>query len=106
MDLGTADGDAIDATEDAHLRSLVGAEAKVVGTVKSVPTLGSSGHRLIEFEGSDFNVFIHRDRIAESADWIIDDLPGKRLQVTGTVEMYREKPQMRGSTPSQLKRVR
>ena len=98
-------GDAIDATETARLMSMEGSEATVVGTVKEVPTLGSSGHRLIEFEGSDFSFFIHRSQIEASAGWILDDLPGKRLQVKGKIENYRDKPQIRGSQPDQLTRV-
>jgi hypothetical protein len=43
--------------------------------------------------------------LEKSTDWILDDLPGKRLQVSGKLESYRDAPQVKGLTPSQLVRV-
>ena len=43
--------------------------------------------------------------ITVDADKILDDLPGKRLQVSGKVETYRDVPQIRGNEPSQIVRV-
>lgn len=100
-----ADGAAIDVTDAAQIQAKMGQQAIIVGTVSRVPTLGASGHRLIEFENSNFNVFISRQQIEQSADWVLDDLPGKRLQVSGTLETYRDAPQIRGTNPSQLTRV-
>lgn len=99
------DGAAVDLTDTAQVEALVGQEATVVGTVAKVITLGASGHRLVEFEGSTFNLFISKQQIDASADWVLDDLPGKRLQVQGKVETYRDAPQIRGTNPSQLTRV-
>jgi hypothetical protein len=105
MPLQSVDGAAVDLTDAAMVESLVGKEAVVVGTVAKVVTLGASGHRLVEFEGSTFNLFVSKQQIEQSADWVLDDLPGKRLQVKGKVETYRDAPQIRGTDPAQITRV-
>ena len=99
------DGAAIDVTDAAQISARIGQGAIIVGTVKEVITLGAAGHKLIKFDGSEFNVFISKQALDKSADWILDDLPGKRLQVSGKVETYRDAPQIRGNEPSQLVRV-
>jgi hypothetical protein len=105
MQVQPVDGAAVDLTDAAMVESLVGKEAVVVGTVAKVVTLGASGHRLVEFEGSNFNLFVSKQQIEQSADWVLDDLPGKRLQVKGKVETYRDAPQIRGTDPAQITRV-
>jgi hypothetical protein len=105
MQVQPVDGAAVDLTDAAMVESLVGKDAVVVGTVAKVITLGASGHRLVEFEGSNFNLFISKQQIEQSADWVLDDLPGKRLQVKGKVETYRDAPQIRGTDPAQITRV-
>jgi len=105
MDVQPVDGAAVDLSDAAMVESLVGKEAVVVGTVSKVVTLGASGHRLVEFEGSNFNLFVSKQQIEQSADWVLDDLPGKRLQVKGKVETYRDAPQIRGTDPAQITRV-
>jgi hypothetical protein len=105
MAVQAVDGAAVDLTDAAMVQSLVGKEATVVGTVSKVVVLGASGHRLVEFEGSNFNLFVSKQQIEQSSDWVLDDLPGKRLQVKGMVETYRDKPQIRGTDPAQITRV-
>lgn len=100
-----ADGSAIDATDAAQISARIGQPSLVVGTVSEIVTLGASGHKLIKFDGSTFNVFISKQVLDKSTDWILDDLPGKRLQVSGKIETYRDAPQIRGTEPSQLVRV-
>lgn len=98
-------GAAIEATDIAQINALIGQDATLVGTVTEVVTLGASGHKLIKFDGTTFNIFISKQMLEKSTDWILDDLPGKRLQVTGKLESYRDAPQIKGNTPSQLVRV-
>jgi hypothetical protein len=98
-------GAAIEATDIAQINALIGQDSTVVGTVTEVVTLGASGHKLIKFDGTTFNIFISKQMLEKSTDWILDDLPGKRLQVTGKLESYRDAPQIKGNTPSQLVRV-
>jgi hypothetical protein len=98
-------GAAIEATDIAQINALIGQDATLVGTVTEVVTLGASGHKLIKFDGTTFNIFISKQMLEKSTDWILDDLPGKRLQVSGKLESYRDAPQVNGLTPSQLVRV-
>ena len=98
-------GAAIEATDSAQINALIGQDATLVGTVTEVVTLGASGHKLIKFDGTTFNIFISKQMLEKSTDWILDDLPGKRLQVSGKLESYRDAPQIKGNTPSQLVRV-
>ncbi len=104
--LQDADAAAIDATDAAQIQSQIGQDAIVVGIVTEVVTLGAAGHKLIKFDSSPFNVFIAKQQIEQSADWVLDDLPGKRLQVSGKLETYRDAPQIRGTNPAQLVRVK
>ncbi len=98
-------GAAIEATDIAQINALIGQDSTVVGTVTEVVTLGAAGHKLIKFDGTTFNIFISKQMLEKSTDWILDDLPGKRLQVSGKLESYRDAPQIKGNTPSQLVRV-
>ena len=98
-------GAAIEATDIPQINALIGQDSSVVGTVTEVVTLGAAGHKLIKFDGTTFNIFISKQMLEKSTDWILDDLPGKRLQVTGKLESYRDAPQIKGNTPSQLVRV-
>lgn len=99
------DGSAIDATDAAQISARMGQPAIIVGTVKEVATLGGAGHKLVKFDGSTFSFFISKQALDKSTDWVLDDLPGKRLQVSGTLETYRDAPQIRGNEPTQLSRV-
>jgi len=98
-------GAAIESSDIAQINALIGQDSTVVGTVTEVVTLGASGHKLIKFDGTTFNVFISKQVLDKSTDWILDDLPGKRLQITGKLESYRDAPQIKGTTPTQLVRV-
>jgi len=98
-------GAAIESTDIAQINALIGQDSTVVGTVTEVVTLGAAGHKLIKFDGTTFNIFISKQMLEKSTDWILDDLPGKRLQVSGKLESYRDAPQIKGNTPSQLVRV-
>lgn len=98
-------GAAIEATDIAQINALIGQDATLVGTVTEVVTLGAAGHKLIKFDATTFNIFISKQVLEKSTDWILDDLPGKRLQVTGKLESYRDAPQIKGNSPSQLVRV-
>ncbi len=105
MEVKPVDGAAIDVTDATQIQAKMDQQVIVVGAVREVATLGASGHRLIEFENSNFNVFIPKQMLDQSTDWVLDDLPGKRLQVSGRLETYRDAPQIRALNPSQLTRV-
>lgn len=92
---------AVDATDAGSLEANFGLTATVIGKVKRVATLGSSGHKLIEFQDSDFNLFINR-RQAEAPGWNLDSLEGKQVQAKGKIGKYNEKLQIQLVEPSQL----
>lgn len=98
-------GTAIDASDITQINAQMGQNTTIVGTVSEVVTLGASGHKLLKFDGSTFNIFISKQILDRSTDWILDDLPGKRLQVTGKLESYRDTPQIKGTVATQLVRV-
>jgi hypothetical protein len=100
-----AGGEIIDVTDEAQIAAKMGSEATLEGVVERVATLGATGHKLLDFSGTTFNFFISKQAIDRSADWVIDDLEGKRVRVTGKLETYRDAPQIRGNDPSQLTRL-
>ncbi|SKA92477.1 hypothetical protein SAMN02745166_01904 [Prosthecobacter debontii] len=73
-----------------------GLATTVVGKVKRVATLGSSGHKLMEFEGTDFNIAINR-RQAEQLGSCFDGLPGKTVQIKGKISKYNESCKLRST---------
>lgn len=92
---------AVDATDTGSLEANFGLTATVIGKVKRVATLGSSGHKLIEFQDTDFNLFINR-RQAETPGWNFEGLEGKQVQAKGKIGKYNEKLQIQLVEPSQL----
>lgn len=95
------DPSAIDATDTGSLEANFGLTATVIGKVKKVVTLGSSGHKLLEFEDTDFNVFVNK-RQAELPGWGFDSLVGKQVQAKGKIGKYNEKLQIQLFEPSQM----
>ena len=96
---------AIDATDISMIDSQFGQKATVIGQVKEVVTLGSTGHKRINFENTGFNVFINKRNLEKSSDWKLDDLAGKTVQIEGEVTKYQEQVQMQLTEPSQIKVV-
>ena len=99
----TAAAESLDARDAGALESRFGQSATVTGTVRRVATLGSSGHRLLEFEGEAFNVFIRRSDLEKHPDWPLDALTGRRVRVQGEIGKYRERLQIQVSEPASLK---
>lgn len=96
---------AIDATDISMIDSQFGQKATVIGKVKEVVTLGSTGHKRINFENTGFNVFINKRNLEKSSDWKLDDLAGKTVQIEAEVTKYQEQVQMQLTEPSQIKVV-
>lgn len=95
--------ESLDAGDAGQLESRFGQHATVTGTVRRVATLGSSGHRLLEFEGEVFSVFIRRSDLEKHPDWPLDALTGRRVRVQGEIGKYRERLQIQVSEPASLK---
>lgn len=97
----TRDPAAMDATDSGSLEANFGLTVVVIGKVKNVSTLGSSGHKLLEFEDSEFHVFVNK-RQAELPGWNFESLLGKTVQVKGKIAKYNEKLQVQLYEPTQL----
>ena len=79
-----------------------------------VKSLGGKGPYFLNSEADykdakNFTVFIPADAVEKFKNVKIDDLPahfkGKTIHVTGTVSLYREKPQIKVEDPEQIKIV-
>ncbi|MCB1209605.1 MAG: hypothetical protein KDK97_09780 [Verrucomicrobiales bacterium] len=97
-----ANGSAIDVTDTASIEASFGKEATVAGQVKKIITLGAAGHKLVEFDGSTFQIFVSNSSLQASNEWALEDMVGKRVQASGKVDRYRDNLQLRISRPDQI----
>ncbi len=102
MALVPRDQGAVDATDTGSLEANMGQTATIIGKVKEVDTMGSTGHKLITFEGTDFNVFVSKRQLDQSADWHLESTVGKTVQVKGKIAKYKEKLQIQAFEPAQI----
>ncbi len=93
---------AIDVTDTASMEASFGKDATIVGQVKKIVTLGAAGHKLVEFDGSSFQIFVSNSSLQASNEWALDDMVGKRVQASGKVDKYRDNLQLRISRPDQI----
>jgi DNA/RNA endonuclease YhcR with UshA esterase domain len=89
---------------DADAVKHVGQEVTVEGTVTKV-FKSKNGNTFLDFGGSypdvTFVVWIPEDA-PEAADSGLLALQGKKVKVSGTVELYRGKPEIKVSTKEQI----
>jgi DNA/RNA endonuclease YhcR with UshA esterase domain len=82
----------------------VGQEVTVEGTVTKVFT-SKNGNTFLDFGGSypdvTFIVWIPEDA-PEAADPGLSGLQGKKVKISGTVQLYRGKPEIKVSTKDQI----
>jgi hypothetical protein len=100
--LSPAPANSLDASDAGALESRFGQSTTVTGTVRRVATLGGSGHRLLEFEGEVFSVFIRRSDLERHPDWPLDALTGRRVRVLGEIGKFRDRLQIQVSKPTSL----
>lgn len=96
------DSGAVDATDEGSLEANFGLTATVIGKVKRVATLGASGHKLLEFEDTTFNVFISKRQLDQRQDWHLDGIEGRLVQVKGKIGKYNDKLQIQVLEPAQI----
>jgi len=89
---------------DADAINHVGQEVTVEGTITKV-FKSKNGHTFLDFGGSypdvTLVVWIPEDA-PEAADPGLPALQGKKVKVSGTVELYRGKPEIKVSTKEQI----
>jgi hypothetical protein len=90
----TRDAGAIDATDIHVIASQLGLRAVVIGVVKSVASLGSTGHKKLYFQDTEFEVFLAKGTLEQNSGLNLDGLEGKTIQVTGTIRKYADKLQI------------
>ncbi len=93
---------AIDSTDTAMLESQFGKKATVNGKVAEVITLGTTGHKRINFEGTGFNVFINKRVLEKNSRWNLNTLTGKTVQIRGEITKYQDQLQVQITDPSQI----
>jgi DNA/RNA endonuclease YhcR with UshA esterase domain len=89
---------------DADAINHVGQQVTVEGTITKV-FKSKNGHTFLDFGGSypdvTFVVWIPEDA-PEAADPGLSVLQGKKVKVSGTVELYRGKPEIKVSSKEQI----
>lgn len=101
---------AIDALDTAKLRPLVGKIVTVQGTIVSTFHSDKSDTRFFNFDkkGEKFEFVIFKSAVKnfENVGEPLDFYKQKKVQVTGVLAMYKDKPSMVVSKPEQIVLVR
>ena len=94
----------VNATHIVPLRKQVGRTATVYGRVERTGKSSRSGHQFLNFANTEFSVVCLAPDVANFKQGPPADLyQDKDVEVTGTVELYRGKVQIRLREPSQIK---
>lgn len=90
------------ANNTAALKKLVGEEVTVTGKVNRA-TISSSGHHFLNFYSSDLSVVCFRSDVAAFKGGGPAKLwKNKSIEVSGKLELYKGKPQIKVTSPSQI----
>jgi len=89
---------------DSEAAKHVGQDVTIEGTVSKVFT-SKNGNTFLDFGGSypdaTFVVWIPEDA-PEASDPGLSSLQGKKVKISGTVQLYRGKPEIKVSTKDQI----
>ncbi|NLF70240.1 MAG: hypothetical protein GX575_14470 [Candidatus Anammoximicrobium sp.] len=86
------------------LRTLVGQAVTVSGRVSGTGVSGSSGHQFLNFDNREFSVICFADDLDRfTAGQPAELYKGRDIEITGVLERYRDKLQIRLREPSQIK---
>jgi hypothetical protein len=95
----------VKASQSATLRDYVGQRVTVWGHVSRTGR-SNSGHEFLNFDGSDVSAFIHKDDVAKfSRGGPAKQFENKTLEVTGLLEVFERRLQIRVREPSQIREV-
>lgn len=93
---------AIDATDLAMIDSKFGLRSIVIGKISNIATLGSTGHKKVSFQNSEFYLFINKRILDTNPEWKPDAMIGKLVQTEGEIARYQDQLQIQISTPTQI----
>jgi len=96
------DPGAIDATDISMIDSKFGLPCVVIGKTSSIATLGNTGHKKINFENSDFYLFINKRVLETHPEWKPETMTNKKIQVKGEVAKYQNQLQIQITSPTQI----
>lgn len=98
--------DAVAANQVVELRRRVGQTVTVVGRVGRAAKSTGSGHQFLNFDGSELSAVCFREDVAKFTDGEPADLyRDQRVELTGKLELYRGKLQIRLNRPEQIRIV-
>jgi len=93
------------ATNTVALRQLLGKEVTVYGRVESTGK-SSSGHQFLNFYGKQVSVMCPSNLIAKFRDGAPADVyRGKTVEVTGQLQLYKGKLQLKLTDPEKIKKL-
>lgn len=93
------------ANDSRTLRASVGKTVTIYGKVSRTGK-SSSGHNFLNFSGAEVTVACLKDDVAKFTDGAPADVyDGKTVEVTGKVELFKGKPQIKLTSPEQIKLV-
>lgn len=86
------------------LRDLVGLQVTVHGRVTSTGVSQRSGHHFLNFDNREFSVICHASDLSNFTSGKPAELyKGREIEITGLVERYQDKLQIRLREPAQIK---
>ncbi|MCA9165362.1 MAG: hypothetical protein R3C99_27765 [Pirellulaceae bacterium] len=99
--------DAIAANQVVELRRRVGRTVTVVGRVGRAAKSTGSGHQFLNFDGSELSAICFKEDVAKFTDGEPADVyRDQRVELTGKLELYRGKLQIRLTGPDQIRIVK
>lgn len=85
------------------IRAAVGEKMTVIGTVERAAKSKGSGMNFLNFPGGEFSVVVFAKNLKNFPDGEPADVYDEKLvQVTGTIALYQDKPQIVLDTPAQI----
>lgn len=93
---------AIDATDISMIDSKFGLRCMVIGKISKITTLGNTGHKKINFENSEFYLFINKRALESNPEWKPENIANKIIQVEGEVAKYQDQLQIQITAPNQI----
>lgn len=92
------------ANNSVAVRKAVGTTATVRGRVQRA-SISKSGHHFLNFYSSDLTVVCFKEHLRKFKKGPAEQFKGKEVEITGRVEDYKGRPQIKLTTPDQIRLV-